>query len=447
MPFRLFLALLLSIWGASAAPAAATPAASPPTRTPLAVAVQDLWPSLETLYQELHSHPELSFQETATSAKLADRLKALGFEVSTGVGKTGIVALLRNGPGRTVMLRTDMDALPILEKTGLPYASRATGTNPAGQTVPVMHACGHDVHMTAWIGTATWFAGNKKSWSGTLMLVGQPAEEVGGGARALLDDGLFERFPKPDVALAIHDMDMLPAGTVGIQPGPAMASADSVDLVVYGKGAHGARPEISVDPIVIASKIVVGLQTLVSREIDPFQPAVVTVGSFHAGTKHNIIPDEARLQLTVRAFSKEVRDHLLRGIERIAKAEAEAAGAPKPPEMKVSESLPPTLNDQALAARVTAALRSELGESRVRPGVPIMAAEDFSLYGEAGVPILMMSVGATNPEKFRLARETGAALPGLHSPLFAPDPEPTITTAVEVLVTAAREELERAKKK
>jgi hippurate hydrolase len=293
--------------------------------------------------------------------------------------------------------------------------------------------------MTAWIGAATWLAGNRKAWSGTLMLVGQPAEEVGGGARAMLDDGLFTRFPKPDAALAIHDMDMLPAGTVGIPPGPAMASADSVDLVIYGKGGHGARPEAAVDPIVIASKIVVGLQTLVSRENDPFQPAVVTVGSFHAGTRYNIIPDEARLQLTVRAFREEVRDRLLRGIERIAKAEAEGGNAPRPPEVRVAESTPPTLNDTELAARVGSALRTSLGDARIRPGTPVMAAEDFSLYGKAGVPILMIWVGATNPETFERAKREGATLPGLHSPLFAPDPRPTITTGVEVLVTAARE--------
>ncbi len=402
-----------------------------------------LWPSLAPLYQDLHAHPELSFQETATAAKLAGRLKELGFEVTTGVGKTGVVGVLKNGAGPTVMLRTDMAALPVEEKTGLPYASRVTATNAAGQTVPVMHACGHDVHMTVWIGAATWFAGNRKSWSGTLISVGQPAEEVGGGARAMLEDGLFTRFPKPDAALAIHDDSRLAAGTVGIKAGPLMASADSVDLVVFGRGGHGAQPQETVDPIVIAAKIVVGLQTLVSRENDPFQPAVVTVGSFHAGTKHNIIPDEARLQLTVRAFDSAVRDRLLAGIERIAKAEAEGAGAPKLPEIRISESLPPLVNDEALARRVEAALRPALGEAQVLPAKPITAAEDFSLYGKAGVPVLMFWVGATGPETLERARREGTAPPGLHSPLFAPDPEPTITTGVEAVVAAAREILGR----
>jgi len=429
MIVRLALALLIAALLAPAANAASGPA----------VDASSLWPTLAPLYEDLHAHPELSFQEKATAEKLAGRLKALGFDVTSGVGKTGVVGVLRNGGGKTVMLRTDMDGLPVEEKTELPYASRVTATNAAGQTVPVMHACGHDVHMAAWIGAATWFAGNRKAWAGTLVMVGQPAEEVGGGARAMLEDGLLTRFPRPDAALAIHGMDQLPAGTVGVKAGPMMASADSIDLVVFGKGGHGARPSTTVDPIVTASKIVVGLQTLVSRENDPFQPAVVTVGSFHAGTKHNIIPDEARLQITVRAFDGEVRDRLLRGIERIAKAEAEGAGAPKPPEIRVSESLPPTLNDPDLAGRIEKALRAGLGDARVRPGVTIMAAEDFSLYGKAGIPILMMSVGATRAETLERARREGTSVPGLHSPLFAPDPGPTVTTGVEALVAAARE--------
>jgi amidohydrolase len=435
-------AIALLVLGFALAPALAPDdsRAAPASPSPAGAAVVDakpLWPALEPLYRDLHSHPELSFQETATAARLADRLKALGFDVATGVGKTGVVGVLRNGPGETVMLRTDMDALPVEEKTGLPFASRATATDTTGRTVPVMHACGHDVHMTAWMGAATWLAGNRKSWSGTLLLVGQPAEESGGGARAMLDDGLFTRFPRPGAALAIHDMEVLPAGTIGIKAGPVMASADSVDLVVYGKGGHGARPSTTVDPIVIAAKIVVGIQTLISRENDPFDPAVVTVGSFHAGTKHNIIPDEARLQLTVRAFRTEVRERLLKGIERIAKAEAEAANAPRPPEVRVLESIGPTVNDARLAGRVEAALRRGLGDARVRPGVTLMAAEDFSQYAEAGVPILMLSLGAANREAFERAQREGTALPGLHSPLFAPDPEPTITTGVEALVTAA----------
>ena len=400
---------------------------------------QSLWPELQPLYEDLHAHPELSFQETATAAKLAERLKGLGFEVTTGVGRTGVVGLLKNGAGPTVMLRTELDALPVEEKTGLPYASKATARNAAGETVPVMHACGHDVHMTAWIGAATTLARDRKSWSGTLMMVGQPAEEVGGGASGMIADGLFTRFPKPDAALAIHDSDALAAGTVGIKAGPLLASADSVDIVVHGKGGHGARPNNTIDPIVIAAKIVLGLQTLVSRENDPFDPAVVTVGSIHGGTKHNIIPDVVRMQLTVRAYKPEVRERLLRGIERIARAEAMAANAPTPPDVTVSDGTPVTVNDAGLAMRVATALRKALGEARVRVAVPITAAEDFSRYAESGVPILMMWVGAINPETLERAQREGTMLPGLHSTLFAPEAQPTIMTGVEALVAGARE--------
>jgi len=404
-----------------------------------------LWSSLEPLYRDLHEHPELSFQETETAAKMAERLKGLGFEVTTGVGRTGVVGLLKNGAGPTVMLRTELDALPVQEKTGLPFASKATAINPAGETVPVMHACGHDVHMTAWVGAATTLASDRKSWRGTLMMVAQPAEEVGGGAIAMLADELFTRFPRPDFVLAIHDNDALPAGTVGIKAGPLLAGSDSVDLNVYGKGGHGAHPNVTVDPIVIAAKIVLGLQTLVSRENDPFDPVVVTVGSIHGGTKHNIIPDEVRMQLTVRAYKPDVRERLLAGIERIARAEAAAADAPKPPEMKIVNSTPVTVNDTALATRVGAALRKGLGEARVREAVPITASEDLSRFAEAGVPILMIWVGAVNPEALERARREGTTLPGLHSGLFAPDAQPTILTGVETLVTAAREVLGKAR--
>ena len=406
---------------------------------------QSLWPVLEPLYEDLHAHPELSFQETTTAAKMAERLKALGFEVTTGVGRTGVVGILKNGAGPTVMLRTELDALPVEEKTGLPYASNVTGKNPAGESVPVMHTCGHDVHMTAWIGAATTLINDRKPWSGTLMMVGQPAEEMGGGAAAMLADGLFTRFPRPDFALAIHDSDALPAGTVGIKAGPLLASADSVDIVVYGKGGHGARPNNTIDPIVIAAKIVLGLQTLVSRENDPFDPAVVTVGSIHGGTKHNIIPDDVRMQLTVRAYKPEVRERLLRGIERVARAEAMAANAPQPPDVSVSDGTPVTVNDAVLAMRVATALRKALGDARVKEAIPITAAEDFSRYAESGVPILMMWVGAVNPETLERARRDGTMLPGLHSTLFAPEAQATIMTGVEALVTAAREVLGKAR--
>jgi hippurate hydrolase len=400
---------------------------------------ESLWPTLQPLYEDLHAHPELSFQETATAAKMAERLKRLGFEVTTGVGKTGVVGILKNGAGPTVMLRTELDALPVEEKTGLAFASKATATNSAGTTVPVMHACGHDVHMTAWIGAATTLAADRKSWHGTLMMVGQPAEEIGGGAKAMIEDGLFTRFPKPDFALAVHDNDSLASGTIGIRPGPMLASADSVDIVVYGKGGHGARPHKTIDPIVIAAKIVVSLQTLVSRENDPFDPAVVTVGSIHGGTKHNIIPDDVRMQLTVRAYKKEVRDRLLDGIKRIAKAECEAGNTPKPPDVTLSDHSPVTSNDPALAERVRVALKKSLGEARVSEAIPIMGAEDFSEYGEAGVPILMMWAGAVKPDVLARAAREGTVLPGLHSSLWAPDAQPTIMTAIDALVAAAHE--------
>ena len=402
-------------------------------------AAQSLWPQLEPLYEDLHAHPELSFQETATAEKMAERLKGMGFEVTTGVGKTGVVGILKNGAGPTVMLRTELDALPVEEKTGLPYASKVTAKNAAGDTVSVMHACGHDVHMTAWIGAAMTLAQDRKSWHGTLMMVAQPAEEVGGGASGMIADGLFTRFPKPDVALAIHDNDSLPSGTVGIKGGPLLASADSVDIVVYGKGGHGARPHKTIDPIVIAARIILSLQTIVSRENDPFDPAVITVGSIHGGTKHNIIPDDVRMQLTVRAYKPEVRDRLLKGIERVAKAECEAANTPRPPDVTLSDHSPVTVNDAALAARVTAALERGLGDARVTEAIPIMGAEDFSQYADAGVPILMMWVGAVNPDTLAKAQKDGTVLPGLHSSLFAPDAQPTIMTGVDALVTAARE--------
>ena len=413
-------------------------AASLSILTTISARAESLWPELQPLYENLHAHPELSFQETETAATLAALLKAKGFTVTTGVGRTGLVGILSNGPGPTVVLRTELDALPVEEKTGLPYASKVTAKNASGDTVGVMHACGHDVHMTAWIGAATTLAADRKRWSGTLVMVGEPAEEVGGGAKAMIEDGLFTRFPRPDVAFAIHDTEALPAGTVGIRAGPLMASADTVEIVVYGTGGHGARPHKTIDPVVIAAKIVLGLQTLVSRENDPFDPAVVTVGSIHGGTKANIIPDDVRLQLTVRAFKLEVRDRLLKGIERIAKAECEAGSAPKPPDVRVVESTPVTANDAALTARIETALRKQLGDARVLEAVPTMAAEDFSRYSESGVPILMLWVGATNPETFERARRDGTVLPGLHSSHFAPDPQPTIMTGIEALLTAAR---------
>ncbi|HNX49466.1 MAG TPA: amidohydrolase [Thermoanaerobaculaceae bacterium] len=419
------------------------PATLPPTGGEAKVAVvrevEALYPTLATLYLDLHGSPELSFQEVKTSGKLAERLRTLGFEITAGVGKTGVVAVLRNGAGPTVLVRTDLDALPVEEKTGLPYASHATGTSPSGETVPVMHACGHDAHMTSWVGTATVLARLRNRWHGTLVMLAQPAEEIGQGARTMLADGLFARFGRPDFALAFHVMPDQPVGTVGIRPGPLFASADSVDLRFFGVGGHGALPNKTVDPIVIAARFVLAVQTLVSRENDPFEPAVVTVGSIHGGTKHNIIPDEVRLQLTVRATSDANRKRLLAGIERIARAEAEAGNAPRPPEVVVSQGLPPVVNDQALSARIAGALRSGLGAEHVVEARQVMVSEDFALLGQAGVPALLMLLGTSDPQALAEAQRTGTPLPALHSPLFAPVVEPTLKTGVTAMTLAALE--------
>jgi amidohydrolase len=311
------------------------------------------------------------------------------------------------------------------EKTGLPYASKNDG---------VMHACGHDVHMSAWMGAAEALAKDKKSWSGTLMMVGQPAEEIGQGADAMLKDGLFTRFPKPAAAIALHDNDHLAAGVVGIKPGAMFASSDSVEIEVFGRGGHGAQPHMTIDPIVIGAKIVLGLQTLISRENDPFDPAVITVGAFNGGTRPNVIPDSVKLQLTVRAQSQAVRDRLLQGIERIAKAEAEGGNSPKPPTISVLMSVPGTMSDPALVSVVEPALRKAMGDDRIVVAKPIMPAEDFCLYGKAGVPTLVMWLGVVDPK----ALESGAPLPSIHSALFAPVPKPTILGGVEALTTAAK---------
>jgi hippurate hydrolase len=410
---------------------------------PVLQGLEGLYPELDALYRDLHQTPELSHHEEKTAAKMAERLRALGFDVTPKVGGHGVVGVLRNGKGPTVMLRTDLDGLPVEEKTGLPYASKATATTEAGQTVPVMHACGHDIHMTAWVGTATLLAREKSRWRGTLVLVGQPAEETGSGARGMLKDGLLTRFPKPDFALALHDTPALPAGKVGYVPGYALASVDSVDLTLYGKGGHGAYPHTTVDPIVLAARTVLSLQTIVSREKDPLEPAVVTVGAIHGGTKHNIIPDEVKLQLTVRSYKPEVRKKLLAAIERIAKAEALAAGAPKEPTLSLTEGTPSTYNDPALTKRLAEALSRVLGADNVLETPPTMGGEDFSEYGRAGIPASILWVGAIDPKRHQETLARGEPLPSLHSGSFAPDRERTLRTAVTTLTTAALEVLGR----
>jgi hippurate hydrolase len=388
--------------------------------------------NLEALYKDLHTHPELSLMEVRTSAHLADELRKAGFEVTTGVGGHGIVALLKNGPGPTVLIRTDLDALPVTEQTGRPYASTVRTRDKAGNEVGAMHACGHDMHMTCWVGTARTLAGMKDRWSGTLMFIGQPAEEVGSGARMMLDDGLFKRFPKPDYALALHCDARLQTGRVAFTEGLALANVDSVDITVHGRGGHGSAPHTTIDPIVVAARIVLDLQTIVSRETNPLDPCVVTVGSIHGGTKHNIIPNEVKLQITVRSTKDAVRKHTLEAIERIAKAAATAAGAPEP-EVKTrpEEFTPALVNDAALTKRTVDVLRKVLGVEAIEPRPPVMGGEDFSRYGRAGVPIFMFWLGTIDADRWAAAQKDGATpLPSLHSDLFWPDPEPTIRTGV-----------------
>lgn len=394
---------------------------------------------LGELYRELHASPELSMQETATAAKLAGRLRALGFEVTEGVGGAGIVGVLRNGDGPVVMLRTDLDALPVEERTGLPFASRATGKGEDGSPIPVMHACGHDLHMTAWTGAATLLARAKGSWRGTLVMVGQPAEEKGAGAAKMLKEGLFSRFPRPDFALALHVTPELPAGSVGVTPGAAFASVDSVDLTIHGKGGHGAMPHRTVDPVLIAARTVVALQALVSREKDPFEPAVVSVGSFQAGSKHNVIPPEARLKITVRAYREEVRQRLLDGIRRVATGESIAGGTPLAPDFSIVESTPGVVNDVPLTEKLRAAFSAALGAGNVASFPPASVSEDFSYFGREGVPASLFWLGVAEPAALEKAKADGTSLPPLHSAEFAPHAGPAIRTGVTALVAGALE--------
>ena len=402
--------------------------------------LDEIYPKLDALYLDLHRNPELSMKEDRTAARLASELKALGYQVTTGVGGTGVVGVLRNGNGPTVLLRTELDALPIEEKTGLPYASTVKAVDLNGKTQPVMHACGHDIHMAGWTGAAALLARHKELWHGTVVMIGQPGEEVVQGARAMIADGLFKRFPKPDFALAVHDTSDEPAGKVLIVPGFGMASVDSVDVTIFGRGGHGAKPHTTVDPVVIAARTVLALQTLISREKDPLEPGVITVGSIHGGTKHNIIPEEVKLQITVRTYSPAVRKQLLEGIARIARAEAASANAPREPEIKISESQDATYNDPTLAHRLEAVLARKLGKASVAEGKPEMVAEDFGEFGKAAhAPSVLIRVGAVEPSKHAAAIAAGTPLPSLHSAGFAPDRERTIRTTTSVLVLATLE--------
>ncbi|HEY0983555.1 amidohydrolase [Schlesneria sp.] len=393
---------------------------------------------LLVLYRDFHSNPELSFREEQTARKLAAELKSLGCEVTTGVGQQGVVGLLKNGEGPTIMLRTDLDALPVTEATGLPFASPVKTKDAKGNDVGVMHACGHDVHITCQIGVARYLSSHQDQWRGTVMFVGQPAEEIGGGAEAMLKDGLFTRFPRPHSALALHVDPTLPTGKVGVKAGYILANVDSVDILVKGKGGHGAFPHTTIDPIVQAAHLIVDLQTLVSRESSPFEPAVVTVGSIQGGTKHNIIGNSCRLQLTVRSYSPEVREKLIEGIRRKAKAAAISAGAPEPT-IELSDWTPATKNDADLVERVIPAFREALGEDNVVPVEPSMGGEDFSQYGLAGVPIFMFRLGSVTPERMNALRDAGKAPDSLHSPFYYPDAPETIKTGVTAMSAAVLE--------
>ncbi|MBI4888515.1 MAG: amidohydrolase [Acidobacteria bacterium] len=399
--------------------------------------IDELYPELAALYQDLHRNPELAFQETRTAGALAARLRALGYEVATGVGGTGIVALLRNGQGPTVMLRTELDALPVQEKTGVPFASTVTTKTAAGQVVPVMHACGHDLHMTAWAGTAAWMAGHRPQWKGTLMLVGQPAEETVSGAAAMLTDGLFTRFPRPDAVLGVHDDDTLPAGTVGYHAGFFRASMSAPVITLFGRGGHGAVPQNTIDPVVMAARTVMSLQTIVARETNPLEPLVVTIGSIHGGTQGNIIPDQVRMELSVRTFSEDVRARTVASIARMAKAEALAAGAPREPLVEFANAgIGPVFNDPALTGRLASALRTAMGAERVVEMPAKMTSEDFAEYGRAGVPAVLLHVGAVNPARLAEAKRTGVPVPAPHSPEWLPDLEPTLKGAIQAETAA-----------
>ena len=391
--------------------------------------------SLVQLYVHLHAHPELSYQEKETAARIAREWNAAGFDVTTSVGGHGVVALLENGPGAVVMLRTDLDALPVTEETELDYASAVIVTNDDGSRTGVMHACGHDIHMTSLVGVARFLSGHRNDWSGTLMLIGQPAEERGGGAKAMLDDGLFERFPKPDVAVALHVAADLAAGRVGYRAGWSLANVNSVDITMKGRGGHGSAPHTTIDPVMLASELVVSLQTIVSRETSPLEPAVVTVGSIHGGTKHNIIGDECRLQLTVRSYSDDVRQHLLAAIERKARAVAAGSRAPEP-DVRFSEGTPSLYNDDDLTARLVPVFRSTIGSENVVEVEPVMGGEDFSRYGRTGVPILMYRLGSVSQRRLDQYHQAGVIPPSLHSPVYYPDYELTLRTGVATMTAA-----------
>lgn len=397
---------------------------------------------LEAIYVDLHRHPELSFQETRTAGVIAQRLGELGIDFEEGVGRTGIAAVIRNGTGPVVWLRADMDALPVPEQTGLDYASTARGTDPAGNEVPVMHACGHDMHVTAMLGALERLVATKDEWTGTIVTVFQPAEEYGAGAQAMIADGVLDRFPTPDVVLGQH-VTPLPSGTVGVRPGTQMAASDGLTVTLFGRGGHGSRPHSTIDPIVMAAATIMRLQTVVSREIDPRDVAVVTVGSIHAGLKNNIIPAEAKLELSLRYPDETARERVLEKVERVVRAEAAASGAVEQPTIVTDHTLPPTINDVDATARITAAFRREFGEGAVVDPGMFTGSEDVSWFArESGAPLVYWFWGGVDPQKYADAAAAGTIerdIPTNHSPFFAPVLQPTLNRGVENLVVAARE--------
>ena len=407
---------------------------------PVLSKLDNILPDLEALYKDVHSHPELSMQETRTAGLAADRLRAAGYEVKTGIGKTGVVGVLRNGDGPTVMLRADMDALPVEEATGLPYASKATATDREGKTVPVAHMCGHDMHVTWLVGASKLLAEARSTWRGTLMAVFQPGEETAEGAQAMIDDGLLKRFPKPDIVLGQHVM-IGPAGTVTGSAGPITSAADSLQIRLFGRGAHGSMPQASIDPVVMAASVVLRLQTIVSREVAAMDAAVVTIGVLQAGTKENVIPDDAIIKLNVRTFDAGVRKHVLEAIERIVNAEAQASGAPRKPEITPLDRYPLNMNDETASNRIAEAFRGFFSADRVKHTGPAPASEDFGCFGTAwGVPSVFWFVGGTDPDIYAKAKEANRLneLPVNHSPKFAPVIHPTLRTGIETLVVATR---------
>ncbi|HET7306460.1 MAG TPA: M20 family metallopeptidase [Gammaproteobacteria bacterium] len=402
--------------------------------------LSSLLPDLEKLYMDIHAHPELSMQETRTAGLAAERLRAAGYEVTTGVGKTGVVGLLHNGDGPTVMLRADMDALPVEEATGVPYASKATATEAGGKSVPVMHACGHDMHVTWLVGATTLLAQSRDDWHGTLMAVFQPAEETAAGAQAMIDDGLFDRFPNPDVVLGQHVM-VGPAGAIAGRTGVITSAADSLQIRLFGRGAHGSMPQASIDPVVMAASVVLRLQTIVAREVAPAEAAVVTVGSLQAGTKENVIPDEAVIKLNVRTFNEGVRQRVLDAITRIVNAEAAASGAPKPPEITPLDRYSLVTNDKDATAKVADAFRQHFPADRIRQTGAASASEDFGSFGaEWGAPSVFWFVGGTDSDAFAKAKASNRLneIPTNHNPRFLPVIHPTLETGVEALMVATQ---------